>query len=141
MLDNFALEKGKNIQGVLAIGILLSLFMKWFDLVYIDGSELGVKAIYGIVIIKAFQIFLISLISIVLSVWIAFTQEPSKEKNKKIGILAIVIIIVNLIIRVFFILSKCEHSVSIGFYLALILCLAQVRIMYKDMKKNAKINI
>lgn len=128
------LKRVLNVQGGVAVGMVLALFLEWYDRMYKSQWNARQTAFYisneiGVIKLVIFLTF-VSLI-------VAIFLEPSKIKDRIIGGCALLILVINFAVKFFFLPSGFDNTLF-GFYVMALLCVVQVVILY--MRNTSEIN-
>lgn len=126
------LKRVLNVQGGVALGMVLALYLEWYDRMYKSQWNARQTAFYtsqdiGIIKLVIFLTFI--------SFIVALLMECGKMKDRIIGGCSLVILIINFAVKFFFLPDGFDNTLF-GFYVMAILCVIQVVIMYLSNTKE-----
>lgn len=132
----FSLEKGKNVQGALSVGIVLSLFFTWYTITADIGIMLLDAKFSAISLaVNEFIYWLVILCSGGILAF-AFSQEQGESKNFCLGCLSVINLVINFIGQFFILPGSFESKSHFGYYLFLGCSIAHIVIGYKSLTPN-----
>lgn len=128
------LKRVLNVQGGVALGMVIALYLEWYDRMYKSQWNARQTAFYtseeiGIIKLVIFLTFV--------SFIVALVMERSQMKDRIIGGCSLVILLINFAVKFFFLPDGFDNTLF-GFYVMAILCVIQVVIMY--MSNSEEIN-
>lgn len=136
----FSLEKGKNIQGILSVGVALSIFLTWYTVIadigimYVDADFSAIalainSPIYWLIIICALA-----------TLAFTFYEEQSGSKNIVLGVISLINLVINLIAKNFMMPGAFDSETHFGYYIFLACTIAHIIIGYKSKKNETSID-